>query len=59
MHRLIARVCAQAGRLDDAIEQAGHAAVCFEKAGDFTMRLQPMVILVTLYRETGDFEKAK
>ena len=59
MHRLIARVCAQAGRLDDAIKQAGQAAVCFEKAGDLYHAAAAHGYIGDLYRETGDFEKAK
>lgn len=59
MHRLIARVCAQAGRLDDAIAEAGHAARCFEKTGDLYHAAAAHGYIGDLYRETGDFEMAK
>lgn len=59
MHRLIARVCAQAGRLEDAVEQATAAAKCFEKAGDLYHAATAFGYIGDLHRETGEFEKAR
>ncbi len=59
MHRLIARVCAQGGRLEEAIKEASGAADCYEEAGDHFHAASARGYIGDLYRERGEFEKAK
>jgi tetratricopeptide (TPR) repeat protein len=59
LHRLLARVYAQGGRLDEAVREAQAAAKAFEACGDLYHAATAQGFIGDLYRETGDFELAK
>ncbi len=59
LHRLLARVYALSGRLDEAVDEAKAAAKAFEAAGDLYHAATGHGYIGDLYRETGDFEAAK
>ncbi|MEE2962025.1 MAG: hypothetical protein VYA34_14920 [Myxococcota bacterium] len=59
MHRLVSRVCAEAGRLNDALSQAASAAANYEKSGDLYHAAAAHGYIGDLLRERGDFEEAK
>lgn len=59
LHRLLARIYAQGGRLDEAVKEAQAAAKAFESCGDLYHAATAQGFIGDLYRETGDFELAK
>ncbi|MEZ4271518.1 MAG: hypothetical protein R3C68_08825 [Myxococcota bacterium] len=59
LYRLLARIYAQSGRLDDAVKEAKLAAKSFEATGDLYHAATAYGFIGDLYRETGDFELAK
>jgi tetratricopeptide (TPR) repeat protein len=59
LHRLLARIFAQSGRLEEAVKEALEAAGAFERAGDLYHAATAQGYVGDLYRETGDFELAK
>lgn len=59
LHRLLARVYAQSGRLDLAVKEGLAAAKAFEAAGDLYHAATAHGFVGDLYRETGDFELAR
>ncbi|MEE8408715.1 MAG: tetratricopeptide repeat protein, partial [Myxococcota bacterium] len=59
LRRLLARIFAQGGRLDEAVTEAQAAAKAFEQCGDLYHAATAFGFIGDLYRETGDFELAK
>ncbi len=59
LRRLVARIYAQAGDLENAVTEAQAAAKAFEAAGDLYHAATAHGFVGDIYRETGDFELAK
>lgn len=59
LHRLLARVYEQEGRLDLAIREASHAVAAFEAAGDYYHAATAQGFVGDLHRAEGAFEQAK
>lgn len=59
LHRLLARIYQQGGKLQEAVAEAQRAAQAFEASGDLYHAATAFGFIGDLYRETGDFELAK
>ncbi len=59
LHRMLARLYAQSGQLEAAVEQGLAAAKSFAAAGDLYHAATAQGFVGDLFRETGDFELAK
>ncbi len=59
LRRLLARIYATSGRLDDAVKEAQLSAKAYEAAGDLYRAAASNGYIGDLYREVGEFEAAR